>query len=198
MKNRSGLPDLFIWKDGVGAFAEVKGPGDSLSEQQKAWASFLISLGLNVSLVHIVVSRSKSEWGYISLARGRILCKRIDKERIALIEPKGGWMYLFMDEIEWVDFPGEDIIAAACIGESPDVFDDMKNFLSFPRTRNEIKGRYSNITLLNLQQLGIVQEMRDEKDKIRFLWSGLDGEKIKNAISKMGERPTRKINNPGW
>ena len=55
-ENRRGLPDLFIWKNAEHAFAEVKGPGDSLSESQKAWLNGLQDLGENTILVNIEVS----------------------------------------------------------------------------------------------------------------------------------------------
>jgi Fanconi-associated nuclease 1 len=51
--NRVGVPDLFLWKDEGAAFAEVKGPTDRLSDDQKRWVAFLRSLGLRTFLVNV-------------------------------------------------------------------------------------------------------------------------------------------------
>jgi hypothetical protein len=52
-ENRRGLPDLFIWKNADHAYAEVKGPGDKLSESQKSWFNALQALGETTILVKI-------------------------------------------------------------------------------------------------------------------------------------------------
>jgi len=39
--NRRGLPDLFIWRRELPAFAEVKGTGDKLSTEQTDWLAYL-------------------------------------------------------------------------------------------------------------------------------------------------------------
>jgi len=51
--NRRGLPDLVLWKERTHAFAEVKGPGDMLSEPQRHWLSALQTLGTQTILVHV-------------------------------------------------------------------------------------------------------------------------------------------------
>jgi hypothetical protein len=51
--NRRGLPDLVLWKVGNHAFAEIKGPGDMLSEPQKNWLSALQTWGAQAILVNV-------------------------------------------------------------------------------------------------------------------------------------------------
>ena len=51
----SGVPDLFLWKDGgsqgpVCKIVEVKGGADKLSEQQRAWIDRLLSMDFEVEL----------------------------------------------------------------------------------------------------------------------------------------------------
>jgi hypothetical protein len=53
-----GLADLFLWRpSGVSPaehlFAEVKGPGDSLSDRQRAWIDKLSAAGASVQVVHV-------------------------------------------------------------------------------------------------------------------------------------------------
>lgn len=50
-----GLPDLFLWDaaHSWSAFVEVKGPGDSLSERQRAWNEKLVEFGAEVSTVYV-------------------------------------------------------------------------------------------------------------------------------------------------
>jgi len=52
----AGVPDLIIWKaqQGECKFVEVKGPGDSLQENQKLWIDVLLRAGANVELCHVL------------------------------------------------------------------------------------------------------------------------------------------------
>jgi fanconi-associated nuclease 1 len=51
--NRRGLPDLVLWREGNHAFAEVKGPGDTLSDPQRCWLRALQAWGTQTILVHV-------------------------------------------------------------------------------------------------------------------------------------------------
>ncbi|KAI0062194.1 hypothetical protein BV25DRAFT_1916125 [Artomyces pyxidatus] len=52
----SGLPDLFIWNFETQhlKFVEVKGPGDTLQENQKLWIDVLHRAGFDVEVCHVV------------------------------------------------------------------------------------------------------------------------------------------------
>lgn len=52
---RSGLPDLFLFKDNQPDYllAEVKGPGDSLSDNQKRWLSIFQQQGIHHRVIHV-------------------------------------------------------------------------------------------------------------------------------------------------
>ncbi|KAJ6497648.1 VRR-NUC domain-containing protein [Mycena sanguinolenta] len=52
---RSGGPDLIVWNQEtkVCKFVEVKGPGDSLQENQKLWCDALLSAGCAVEVCHV-------------------------------------------------------------------------------------------------------------------------------------------------
>ncbi|KAI7848629.1 VRR-NUC domain-containing protein [Circinella umbellata] len=56
-QRRGGMPDLCCWdyESKRSIFVEVKGPGDSLSETQKAWIDTLAGFGLNVEVCHVQV-----------------------------------------------------------------------------------------------------------------------------------------------
>ncbi|KAG6871888.1 hypothetical protein C0995_015385 [Termitomyces sp. Mi166 len=51
----SGVPDLIVWNTmtGICKFVEVKGPGDSPSENQKLWFDSLIGAGANVEICKV-------------------------------------------------------------------------------------------------------------------------------------------------
>lgn len=52
---RRGLPDLFVLRDGEPGFelVEVKGPGDQLRPEQKAWIDYLNENGLPASILRV-------------------------------------------------------------------------------------------------------------------------------------------------
>ncbi|KAI0699994.1 VRR-NUC domain-containing protein [Cytidiella melzeri] len=51
----SGVPDLIIWNNELSTckFVEVKGPGDSLQENQKTWIAVLLQAGIPVEVCHV-------------------------------------------------------------------------------------------------------------------------------------------------
>ena len=56
--NRSGLPDLILWRDGKPAVAEVKGLGDRLSGEQQRWLEFFRNAGIHACVVRVQNSDS--------------------------------------------------------------------------------------------------------------------------------------------
>ncbi|KAI0780638.1 hypothetical protein BD413DRAFT_619127 [Trametes elegans] len=50
-----GVPDLILWheEEGWAKFVEVKGPGDSLQENQKAWIDVLLQAGMPVEVCDV-------------------------------------------------------------------------------------------------------------------------------------------------
>ncbi|EFJ07650.1 hypothetical protein SELMODRAFT_429674 [Selaginella moellendorffii] len=55
----AGMPDLLLWKEEEAKLAEVKGPGDHLSQQQVAW--FLILSDANVPVELCKVSKTMND-----------------------------------------------------------------------------------------------------------------------------------------
>ncbi|EMD38241.1 hypothetical protein CERSUDRAFT_93772 [Gelatoporia subvermispora B] len=55
----SGVPDLIVWntKTSDCRFVEVKGPGDSLQENQKTWIDVLSQAGIPVEVCHVFEER---------------------------------------------------------------------------------------------------------------------------------------------
>ncbi|KAF9111855.1 hypothetical protein BGX27_004359 [Mortierella sp. AM989] len=64
-KRCSGMPDLCCWdyKKKLVKFVEVKGPGDRLSSKQQVWIDLLSSLGVDIELC--IVQISKDEDAYL-------------------------------------------------------------------------------------------------------------------------------------
>jgi Fanconi-associated nuclease 1 len=59
----SGLPDLFVWnfKDGHAKFVEVKGPGDSLMENQKVCPMIFSLIVRRLDISNLPVSEDVDE-----------------------------------------------------------------------------------------------------------------------------------------
>lgn len=55
--SQSGFPDVVVWDDRKGKekvlFAEVKGPGDTLSAKQQLWLDFLVENGIPAEVCHV-------------------------------------------------------------------------------------------------------------------------------------------------
>ncbi|KAG6864216.1 hypothetical protein C0991_011474, partial [Blastosporella zonata] len=53
---RSGVPDLIVWNStkGLCKFVEVKGPGDSASDNQRLWFDSLLVAGASVEVCHVL------------------------------------------------------------------------------------------------------------------------------------------------
>ncbi|KAI1794637.1 VRR-NUC domain-containing protein [Ganoderma leucocontextum] len=51
----AGVPDLIVWHEdeGYAKFVEVKGPGDTLQENQKVWIDVLLQAGMPVEVCHV-------------------------------------------------------------------------------------------------------------------------------------------------
>ncbi|KAG8916910.1 hypothetical protein FRC02_003470 [Tulasnella sp. 418] len=54
-KRASGVPDLIVWNAAIkdAHFVEVKGPGDSLQENQKLWIDVLVGCGATVEVCRV-------------------------------------------------------------------------------------------------------------------------------------------------
>ncbi|KAF7362260.1 Fanconi-associated nuclease [Mycena venus] len=59
----SGVPDLIVWNPETKEckFVEVKGPGDSLQENQKLWSDALINARCAVEVCHVLDSKAKKK-----------------------------------------------------------------------------------------------------------------------------------------
>jgi hypothetical protein len=60
---RAGAFDVLAWKGASVAFLESKGPGDSISEKQRAWFASAVAAGVPTDSFSIV------EWSYVDPAR---------------------------------------------------------------------------------------------------------------------------------
>ena len=58
-EHRRGLPDLVLWRGDEFRVAEVKGPGDRLSAEQKVWLGWFAEIGVSTSLIKISSPRQK-------------------------------------------------------------------------------------------------------------------------------------------
>ncbi|EIM21182.1 hypothetical protein WALSEDRAFT_57755 [Wallemia mellicola CBS 633.66] len=75
--NRTGgMPDLILWRmdSHTVKFAEVKGPGDTLSETQKVWNDVLLSTECEVDVCHVVASNVQDE-------KDQIVTKKFQKSK---------------------------------------------------------------------------------------------------------------------
>lgn len=143
---------------------------------------------------------SEQEWGIARFARGNILCKKIAPEKVVLIEPGGGWM--FLDEytnVQWVPKPGLDEIASLVLGFPASHLMEIQSFCSEPRTTMQIEENFTSLDLdvYHLRQLGVLREAGKIGRSKTYVWAGWSSEKLDRAIELMASCATRSINNPG-
>ncbi|KAH8921403.1 hypothetical protein BT69DRAFT_1221552 [Atractiella rhizophila] len=85
----SGMPDLCLWKPEKGKlkFAEVKGPGDRLSDTQRIWIDLLIGAGVEVELCKVVEFDQEDEAKSVSKAKKARKRARKQEEQEEELEP---------------------------------------------------------------------------------------------------------------
>jgi len=61
-----GIADLLLWNDREVKFVEIKGPGDSLSDRQRAWGEKLVSCGANACVCYVTWQQADKDSGTVS------------------------------------------------------------------------------------------------------------------------------------
>jgi hypothetical protein len=137
-----------------------------------------------------------SEWGYATFQRGRVLCMRLDPEKVMLIEPEGGYMYLVSKEIEAVPMPDTQSIACALTGLKAGDLDAVSKFCCVARTMKEVEDEFPSVQAWRLRRLGLLRDIGKKSRRIVSVWAGYDLEHLLRVVYEMALQGTRKINNP--
>ncbi|KAF8310540.1 hypothetical protein DL93DRAFT_1584990 [Clavulina sp. PMI_390] len=79
----SGVPDLLIWNHSTQSvkFVEVKGPGDTLMENQKVWIDAMLEAGIEVEVCHVREEGSEEVVVKSGKSRTGALIKKIEKTK---------------------------------------------------------------------------------------------------------------------
>jgi len=83
------------------------------------------------------------QWGIAELVRGNVLCKKLGHEKVILVEPGGGWMWIdpeFGPDIKWIPRPSDDEIASALLGIPDDELPAVQEFCSVLRIPTKLAG----------------------------------------------------------
>jgi hypothetical protein len=141
---------------------------------------------------------AEHEWGIAHFARGKVLCKKCESEKVVLIEPGGGWMCLDeYTDVRWIPKPSDEKITSALLGLGSERLSEIQEFCSTPRTVEQIEESMPWLgDTYHLRALSVLAEAGKIGRRKAFIWSGWDTEKLNSAIERMATRPTREINNP--
>lgn len=137
-----------------------------------------------------------AEWGHVHLARGKVLCMRLDTEKVVLVEPEGGYMYLSSFEVDPTPMPEVKELACALTDLSADELSAVSEFCSQPKTMQEIEDAFPDIEAWRLRRLGLLRDVGKKGRRIISQWAGYDLDHLVRSVYDMAERGTRNINNP--
>jgi len=111
----SGVPDLFIWnaKKGSCKFVEVKGPGDTLQENQKIWIDVLLNAGVSVEVCKVVEHGKTPKKGHAKTAKNKSKGKPLTRkvvvesavEETSPVELRGTKRRRVDDELPAINLP---------------------------------------------------------------------------------------------
>jgi hypothetical protein len=134
----------------------------------------------------------REAWELAHFDRGTVLCRRIDHERVALVEPEGRWMHLSPDEVTPILKPTDLDIIIALSGMTSDDLLEVSDFTCSPRTTQEIEEHFPHVQVPIIRNLGMLQEAGKKGGRTLFRWEGWTESTITRALDNLIKRsPTR-------
>jgi Protein of unknown function (DUF4236) len=149
--------------------------------------------GEDVNVPQQFVEDSES-WAYVHYQRGLILCRRIDQERVVLVEPDGGWMDVSPREVIPISKPADIEIITALSGLTEHELIRIPDFCCSPRSAREIEEVFPDVQVRILTGLGMLQEAQKTRGRKSFIWKGWDATTVSRGLDNLTRRST-KINN---
>jgi hypothetical protein len=130
----------------------------------------------------------REAWELAHFDRGTVLCRRIDHERVALVEPEGRWMHLSPDEVTPILKPTDLDIIIALSGMTSDDLLEVSDFTCSPRTTQEIEEHFPHVEVPIIVSLGMLQEAGKKEGRTLFRWEGWTESTITRALDSLIKR----------
>ena len=144
-----------------------------------------------------VIERARAaKWGYAKLARGRVLCVWVAKDKVVLAEPDGGYFYPMPGEVDSTETPDDQMLAAALTGLAADELEAIRNFCAQPRSMDEIEEEFPDAEAWRLRKLGILKDVGRRKRKIESVWAGWELRTLLDHVFQLQNTGSRNMNNP--
>lgn len=141
------------------------------------------------------VARAKSAvWGYALLRRGKVLCMRFDPERVVLVEPDGGYLYIPHSEVERCEMPQEMVLASAITGTNPGLLAEISEFCAEPRTMEEVEDQFPNVEAWRLRKCSLLKDAGRRNRRIVSVWNGADLPRLVATVYEMSRVGSRNDN----
>ena len=137
-----------------------------------------------------------AQWGHLNFLRGRVLCVRVENDKVVLVEPNGGYFYPTPDEVEPTERPDERTLVSAVTGSTYEDLEALRNFCAVPRTMQEIEGEFPGVAAWRLRKLGILKGVGRRSRHIVSQWAGWSLAALLEHIFSLGDVPTRNDNTP--
>jgi hypothetical protein len=139
---------------------------------------------------------SEARWGYLNFRRGRVLCVWVEKDKVLLIEPDGGYFYPMPGEVEPAKEPKDRTLLSAVSGASYENLEAISSFCAAPRTMEEIESEFPGIEAWRLRKLGMLKDVGRRNRRIVSEWVGWSVSALLDHIFSSKSSPSRKDNSP--
>ena len=138
----------------------------------------------------------RSKWGYARLQRGDILCVRLDKDKVVLVELNGGWMFLPNSQIVAIPSPALPDIVAALTGIELSVLERLESLCEEPAVLQQVLKELSieSFSLWQLKNMGIIVKQGKIQNRDAYIWDGYDWDIADSIIQELANRPSRQTN----
>jgi hypothetical protein len=136
------------------------------------------------------------KWGYARLERGDVLCVRITRDKVILVEARGGFMWLSSKEVEPAPAPTYWSLVSALTGLSVEQLPIIATEFMKPQSQVEIEtsiGREKSNALIGCKLLGCIGKQRGRN---AWAWQKQGLDQLLAYVLELGSRPTRMPNNP--
>ena len=138
----------------------------------------------------------RCKWGHARLERGDVLCVRITRDKVILVEPQGGLMWLSAKEVEPTTLPTYWSLVSALTRIPVEQLPIIATELMSPQSQAEIEasiGRDKSNALISCKLLGVIGK---QKGRNAWAWQKRGLEQLLAYVLELGGRDTRMPNNP--
>jgi hypothetical protein len=129
-----------------------------------------------------------SQWGCIEFSRGKVLFMRLNKERIVLVEPDGGYFYPLIEPMHSAEMPPAEGLATALSGVSSERLGVIAKFTNEPRTMVEIDSQFPGVEAWRLRHIGVLVDVGRRQRRIISKWFGYEVSKLVSCVFALAKK----------